>query len=1260
MSVSLGQEIKVNNIVCNTINGQVPSVPPIATQSTSGTVTLAAAIDSTTNGGKVPTASQIVAYVAGNGGGGSTNTSTSTNFGTDTTAITSSTAVTMGNINSLSTAVIGGNTSIISSSGGVVAINNSSTSGQTKINNTVGSAGVVIGNSSTTVSLLGTVTVNGNAITGGGGGTLPTLATVATSGNYNDLINKPTIPTVPTLATVATSGSYLDLSNKPTIPTVPTLATVATSGSYLDLTNKPSIPSITIASAIDNAGNINNIPTAGQVYNLVNPLSTTVTSLSTTVTSLSTSISAATTTTAGTVKITDTLGSGASDTAASTNAVLNPTTTGFDIIVIGGQSNAQGISGDSASGNAFGSYGGGGAGLCDGDIFQLVNGIDPTGVPNHDDYGEVVPAADPLRHPVQYGNRGCSFAMTFAKIYKMYKLQKGRKILIVPCAWFSTSISGNGSVTTLMDGTSITTDWIPSAAYFNLFQNMVKRSNIAMAYDPINTPIPAYSGSTPPTANSNNKMVALLWHQGEGDAAISAASYLTAIQTLIDNFRSQVSGASSCPFISGGLIPDAFALATDGSLQPFWIDNRTPVGPEVALSTSLLTSRFYTGFASARLPYALGSGYTNTVTGSQVRTVASTNASAISGSPIHFNSKSHREFGRRYYNAYLNALANTPAPATLTGTLATSVGTYDYVNNAYTITINGYTATSATTLQLFYSTNGTTYTQANSGSIVPTTSVANLANIPPALLSISSSVATIAFYPLTGSTPKIYFKVVAYNAVNTTPYPFLTTTVSTSPILPNGAQPVISNFTCTANTAQITLAATNVSNVNSTDTVTIQSITSPSQSGQITPSSTTITVGQLTTAGGYTISYSGGGINSGNVITVQISVQNLLSLASNTASNSATVTANPSIATFQQYGTATTSSIGAQWSIGNAGNLTSQTLTINGVTQTLAGISTRNFTLNSGVTAGTLYNFVLTLQPGNASLPLPLYTPPAITITGTPTISNTGVLTIAYTATSGSVITYSASAISGTITSGASGTFTSGTSQVVGLVTGNTLTVTLTATLNSLTATAQTTTLTVPAGLNVYPSATPTTAPTTVGGSWTLASQAYGNGTYIATASDTFNTSYLPYYAFDATFAEVYGVGTGGNRWNSSGGGGPYTTTYTGATSGLTQNGSWIQIQLPGSIPLNSYQLYQNDWSVSIFSWLLLGSTNGTAWYLVDSQTTTQASWNQAPGTGVGYKQTFTPTGTYAGTTYSYYRIVVVTGSAVLYEMRLYSATKLA
>lgn len=72
-------------------------------------------------------------------------------------------------------------------------------------------------------------------------GKKPDFATVATSGSYNDLTDKPTIPEAPDLtgyaktadlSTVATSGSYEDLTNKPTL----------FSGDYQDLSNKPTIP----------------------------------------------------------------------------------------------------------------------------------------------------------------------------------------------------------------------------------------------------------------------------------------------------------------------------------------------------------------------------------------------------------------------------------------------------------------------------------------------------------------------------------------------------------------------------------------------------------------------------------------------------------------------------------------------------------------------------------------------------------------------------------------------------------------------------------------------------------------------------------------------------------------------------------------------------------------------------------------------------------------------------------------------------------
>lgn len=85
----------------------------------------------------------------------------------------------------------------------------------------------------------------------------PNLATVATSGSYNDLTNKPN------LASVAITGSYNSLIDKPSIPNKTSdltndsnfvvstsLATVATSGSYTDLTNKPNLATVATSGLI--------------------------------------------------------------------------------------------------------------------------------------------------------------------------------------------------------------------------------------------------------------------------------------------------------------------------------------------------------------------------------------------------------------------------------------------------------------------------------------------------------------------------------------------------------------------------------------------------------------------------------------------------------------------------------------------------------------------------------------------------------------------------------------------------------------------------------------------------------------------------------------------------------------------------------------------------------------------------------------------------------------------------------------------------
>lgn len=91
----------------------------------------------------------------------------------------------------------------------------------------------------------------------------PSLAAVATSGSYNDLSNKPTIPAAqvnadwnassgvseilnkPTFAAVATSGSYNDLSNKPTIPAAQVNADWNANSGVAEILNKPTIPTKT-------------------------------------------------------------------------------------------------------------------------------------------------------------------------------------------------------------------------------------------------------------------------------------------------------------------------------------------------------------------------------------------------------------------------------------------------------------------------------------------------------------------------------------------------------------------------------------------------------------------------------------------------------------------------------------------------------------------------------------------------------------------------------------------------------------------------------------------------------------------------------------------------------------------------------------------------------------------------------------------------------------------------------------------------------
>lgn len=109
----------------------------------------------------------------------------------------------------------------------------------------------------------------------------PSLATVATSGDYADLSG------TPTLATVATSGSYNDLTNKPTIPTVNnatlTIQKNGTSvGTFTANASSNVTANITVPTKTSDLTNDSSYATTSDVTNAVNGLSATLATVATT------------------------------------------------------------------------------------------------------------------------------------------------------------------------------------------------------------------------------------------------------------------------------------------------------------------------------------------------------------------------------------------------------------------------------------------------------------------------------------------------------------------------------------------------------------------------------------------------------------------------------------------------------------------------------------------------------------------------------------------------------------------------------------------------------------------------------------------------------------------------------------------------------------------------------------------------------------------------------------------------------------------
>jgi hypothetical protein len=151
----------------------------------------------------------------------------------------------------------------------------------------------------------------------------------------------------------------------------------------------------------------------------------------------------------------------------------------------------------------------------------------------------------------------------------------------------------------------------------------------------------------------------------------------------------------------------------------------------------------------------------------------------------------------------------------------------------------------------------------------------------------------------------------------------------------------------------------------------------------------------------------------------------------------------------------------------------------------------------------------------------------------------------------------------------------------------------------------------------------------------------------VASASSTYSSGFHPAYkAFD--YSAAASVDNSGSTMYHSAWSLYNTTTgaYTGSTStiisGTTYSGEWLQIQLPYAISLTDYSIscrpdYETTQAPN--TWIIGGSTNGTTWVLLDSESNI-SNWASTLRT-----QNFKVSNT--SNRYTYFRIVcTVTGQA--------------
>jgi hypothetical protein len=272
---------------------------------------------------------------------------------------------------------------------------------------------------------------------------------------------------------------------------------------------------------------------------------------------------------------------------------------GYDVIIIAGQSNAVG-------------YGCG--------PYTDVSKSEDARILQVDPSNNVIPASDALYFNPGHANL-VGLGMTFARLYAQ-RLPPNRKVIVVPTAFGGTSVLEWDNRDEGIDFTG-TAPFAADSTF--LYDRMIARTKAALAY-----------------GGTQNRVTAILWHQGENDyAAIkntgagwsamhnwmpSVPAYQARLEETLNLFRRSLDNGAAVPLIAGHL----------GS---FWArQNGADPGGAVL-------GDFNRGIAAAaaRIP------------NSAVVSAIGLNSDAEAGcsaDTAHFSAASEIELGKRYFASY--------------------------------------------------------------------------------------------------------------------------------------------------------------------------------------------------------------------------------------------------------------------------------------------------------------------------------------------------------------------------------------------------------------------------------------------------------------------------------------------------------------------------------------------------------------------------------------------------------------------------------